>query len=857
MLGQAARVEIIEDISRHLERVMQPGGSSAARISRPARRRDRQSRVLHRDAAGGSQRSVVHARQRARPAWNARSRAPSRVVPTVPPLGAASYARTVRIEPPLGRTAPALSEAEDRDAPSARAGARRRCWRPRRRASRGGARSGSDALFIEEANEEVARIQQQFPVWDHNPLEGEALLDRAPLVPYAQGQRPHGQARQIRRVCLGGRESAQPPARGHAAALAAGARDAARGGRAAAAAGRELEAASAGRTDVAPLAARAHALASGREVPARRRATLLSQPAAVSRRRGSRRCAPRSRAAPRQRRPPRAPAPAADCRRPGRNRRAPPSEAGRPRIPTRPGTARDLCARDREPRGRGASLDRARAARTPAPHRAPEEVFRACHTLVGSSKMAEARHGIRLAEPINHWLRKSFDSGVGLDDSDLMLLGDVHERRWKRSPGTWTRAPGIFVVHDTLRARIARAELELDRRIAEAAAVTERSASSCVPPMPEQIVMAAPPAQRSREQARSPPERAAAAERGRAAGFDPEIAAIFSEEAVELLEVGRAALRRGMPIPQDARRWPRCAGRCTRSRAARAWPASYAMGDLAHELESLITRIESGRHHAAERARERGAAGDLDELSRMREHGARGRPAAGAPSSSTGSCERYRWGIVGSAAGARAPRGLRSRLPSRGAGTGDAAASGRGAAGGDRLAQRRSRRSRRRPGRRRRVAAAVPDGPAGHVGGGTPGAGCRSPSPGRASRSTSRPPWSVPPGREPSGRERSRRRLARVNAELLDQLLNSAGEVSIAPCAARATARAAIEFNLGELFAYRYATEGAAAASSRSRPRRKSCTATTTNPGHRQEFDPLELDRYSSIQQFSRTGRVG
>ena len=28
--------------------------------------------------------------------------------------------------------------------------------------------------------------------------------------------------------------------------------------------------------------------------------------------------------------------------------------------------------------------------------------------------MAEARHGIRLAEPLNHWLRKSFDSGVGL-----------------------------------------------------------------------------------------------------------------------------------------------------------------------------------------------------------------------------------------------------------------------------------------------------------------------------------------------------------------------------------------------------------------------------------------------------------
>src|SRR5205085_1716628 len=39
------------------------------------------------------------------------------------------------------------------------------------------------------------------------------------------------------------------------------------------------------------------------------------------------------------------------------------------------------------------------------PHVLTEELYRACHTLSGSSKMAEARHGIRLAEPLDHWLR--------------------------------------------------------------------------------------------------------------------------------------------------------------------------------------------------------------------------------------------------------------------------------------------------------------------------------------------------------------------------------------------------------------------------------------------------------------------
>ena len=34
----------------------------------------------------------------------------------------------------------------------------------------------------------------------------------------------------------------------------------------------------------------------------------------------------------------------------------------------------------------------------PQPHELTEEVYRACHTLSGSSTMAEARHGIRLAQ---------------------------------------------------------------------------------------------------------------------------------------------------------------------------------------------------------------------------------------------------------------------------------------------------------------------------------------------------------------------------------------------------------------------------------------------------------------------------
>src|ERR1700720_4364543 len=61
----------------------------------------------------------------------------------------------------------------------------------------------------------------------------------------------------------------------------------------------------------------------------------------------------------------------------------------------------------------------------PAPHELPESVYRAVHTLSGSSKMAEARHGIRITEPLNHDMRKVYDSGHGLTDTGIETLAEA------------------------------------------------------------------------------------------------------------------------------------------------------------------------------------------------------------------------------------------------------------------------------------------------------------------------------------------------------------------------------------------------------------------------------------------------
>jgi chemosensory pili system protein ChpA (sensor histidine kinase/response regulator) len=111
-------------------------------------------------------------------------------------------------------------------------------------------------------------------------------------------------------------------------------------------------------------------------------------------------------------------------------------------------------------------------------------------------------------------------------------------------------------------------------------------------------------------------------------------------------------------------------------------------------------------------------------------------------------------------------------------------------------------------------------------------------------------PQPVPPGREPVP-PGDRPEMARVDADLLDQMLNTSGEVSIAR-ARLEQQLGSIDFNLGEL--------------SRTVTRlkeqlRKLEIETETQilhghedkgGGHRADFDPLELDRYSAIQQFSR-----
>src|SRR5207237_298337 len=184
---------------------------------------------------------------------------------------------------------------------------------------------------------------------------------------------------------------------------------------------------------------------------------------------------------------------------------APPAQAPARQAPP-DDTLRDIYARETAAHVATVRGYLERESQLPEPHPLPEEVYRACHTLSGSSKMAQARQGIRLAEPLDHWLRRAFNSGLGVRHQDLVLLADCMVAMESVAMHL-DESTGYFVNHIELMQRIAQADRALDQRIAEAA----RAQGQHVP---------------------LADDGAAAADDGEmiedAGDFDPEVAAIFT-----------------------------------------------------------------------------------------------------------------------------------------------------------------------------------------------------------------------------------------------------------------------------------------------------------------------------------------
>jgi chemosensory pili system protein ChpA (sensor histidine kinase/response regulator) len=801
MLGKTRAVEAIEAVSQHLKRVMRPGGSvlSSEYLDRLADAIVSIEYYIETLQAGRT--DPWYMLDNAQTCLDTLAREPEPVVPTVPALGAGSYARTVRIGPPLTATAQPLSEAETET--TGRVPTAPPVLVPATAAKFEAPDPDLLRLFVEEAFEELARIEREFPAWDHNPLESDSLLTMRRSFHTLKGSGRMVGARDLgefawsienllNRLLEGTMQRSLP--------ILETLRDAVK---LLPLLVRDLQEGHAGRTDATAISARAYALAAGREgmlvLGAEPEASLPAAYAATQ--------------------------------------VLPTSE----RVHTEPAPVPDAALRDiysRETASHVAAIRQWLTREQPhmAPHVLSEEAFRASHTLAGSSKMAEIRHGIRLAEPLNHWLRKSFDSGIGLDDSGLILLEECMAAM-EAVAGHLDESTAYFTVHDTLRARIARAELELERRIAEAAVQNERSGVH--------VTVSAPPAA-------SPAPLSAAATTPAAPeiapDFDPDVAAIFCEEATELLEAAETALQQWNADPGSAAHVDALKRPLHTLKGGARMAGISAMGNLSHELESLIIQIGLGTAAGDERARD-AVQQTLDELARMRELVAAGRAVAPA----NALIERLHAAARGMSMPSMPPPVFTTLAPPAAVAAHppmDTAVVSAPLAAPD-------------PSPLPVFASSWAPNPVIS----DPVATWPAPEPVAfvseplapsqtaevpmlpAAAESLLPPPAVPPGREPIVAA-ERGEMARVSADLLDQLLNNAGEVSIARARIEQQV-GAVEFNLGEL--------------SRTVTRlkeqlRKLELETETQilnrhaneAGHRADFDPLELDRYSSIQQFSR-----
>jgi len=457
------------------------------------------------------------------------------------------------------------------------------------------------------------------------------------------------------------------------------------------------------------------------------------------------------------------------------------------------------------------------------PHVLPEAVYRASHTLSGSSKTAAARHGVRLTEPLNRWLRKSFDSGVGVAGDDLKLIGECMGALEAISRNL-NEDTGFFASHDVLLGRIARAEEQLDGRIAE-------HSSAVKSPMASAPVAAA-------EERDETPD----------VDYDPEVASIFSDEATELLEACQASFQ-GISLTEPrSEQFAELKRPLHTIKGGARMAGVKSMGDLAHELESLIIGIELGNVEASRDARET-LQRSLDELARMRDLLAANQPippgrallkqvqalAAGEPISQALPVETP---VVAAPPVAEPPV---AEPPVAGQVPPPASEPAAPVEPAPPLPPSNVIELPRFELPPRREVEPEPASPPQPVADAPP---VRPQAFARLMAAAA-----VPPGREPTPPPQPTE-MARVDAELLNQLLNQAGEVSIARARVEQQL-ASTEFNLAEL-ARTVTRLKEQLAKLEIETEAQILHRHETETGPRTDFDPLELDRYSSIQQFSR-----
>ncbi len=236
-----------------------------------------------------------------------------------------------------------------------------------------------------------------------------------------------------------------------------------------------------------------------------------------------------------------------------------------------------------------------------APFHVTDKLYRACHTLHGSANMANVERGVAVAGALNRFVRRIYDYKIGFQQSGIdalkaaakaldTIVGDINQPEHNRSDYA------VLIEHLN----------NLTDAIKPAAPVEDTAEVQTVPEKVPEV----------REVAEEP-------------AYDAEIAAIFSEESAELLEEADQALG-AWKDDRSARQHVEALKRHLHTLKGGARMAGIsAMGDLSHEIEALLINVDDGRIPHGPPIDEL-LQRSIDELHRMRDTVIAGKPVAAA-----------------------------------------------------------------------------------------------------------------------------------------------------------------------------------------------------------------------------------
>ena len=229
-----------------------------------------------------------------------------------------------------------------------------------------------------------------------------------------------------------------------------------------------------------------------------------------------------------------------------------------------------------------------------------DKLYRACHTLHGSANMANVERGVAVAATLNRFVRRVYDYKVGFQKSGLdglraaaraigTIVGDINKPDRTRADYT------ALIDHVT---KLSDAVQPEDTYVTDD--VVEIAPAPAAAPDVEEVP------QPEAEAVSDEPE------------YDAEIAAIFTEESAELLESTDKALLEWTGNKKSSQSMEELKRHLHTLKGGARMAGITAMGNLSHELETLLISLDSGRVKATAAVDEL-LQHSLDELHRMRD----------------------------------------------------------------------------------------------------------------------------------------------------------------------------------------------------------------------------------------------